>query len=133
MSSQTSNPAPAGLVGWLAAKRGPGGVFLVVLGAAIMAVPVLLFSYYRWDFLPVIICTAVLGLLCIAVGVMLHFLAVEEGDVDRVRMLVLVLGGCGGLLIAACGASLAYVWWNYLTAWLRDDEREGVWRILVAL
>ncbi len=133
MSSPTTKPESGGLVNWLAANRGRAGIFLAVLGAAILVVPVLLVAYYHWDFLPVVISTGALGLLVIAVGVMLNFLAAEEGDADRVRMLVLVLGGCGGLLIAVSGASLSYLWWNYLTNWLRDEDREGVWRILVAL
>ena len=95
--------------------------------------PVTLFAYYHWDFLAVAIPTAALGMLCIAVGVMLYFLAADDGDADRVRMLVLLVGGCGGLLISATGASLAYLWWNYLPTYLRDEAPEGAWRLLVAL
>ena len=42
MSTQSSSPSSSGLVGWLAANRGAGGIALVVLGVAILVLPVTL-------------------------------------------------------------------------------------------
>jgi hypothetical protein len=132
MSTPNPTPLSPGLVSAIAANRGAAGIAMAILGIAVLAVPVTLVSKYEWEFLPVVITTGALGLFLIAIGVSLKFLASESGDVDRVRMLVLLASGAGGLLIAATGVCLAYLWWNVVPAWLRDDEREGLWKIFVA-
>jgi hypothetical protein len=132
MATETP-PRPPGLIGWTADNRGSAGIGLMVAGAAALALPVWMAGQSHWEFLPVIVTTTLFGLLLLGVGVYLEFLPKETGDADRIRSLVLLVTAAGGLLIAATGAALAYVWWSYLPAWLRDDEREGLWRLLVAL
>jgi hypothetical protein len=134
MSTQTPTPSSAlGVVRWLSANRSAGGIGLAIAGAAILALPVWLLAQYQREFLSIVICTAMLGLLWLACGISLRFLGADPADVTPVRAIVLVTTGAGGLLIAATGFCLAYHWWSYLPAWLREDERAGLWHILVAL
>src|SRR5205807_1787301 len=71
--------------------------------------------------------------LLLGVGVYLKFLPAEAADPDRVRMVLLTLGGLGGLLITSTGVALTYHWWDQWAAWLGRGEREGAGKILGAL
>jgi hypothetical protein len=137
MNDRPTTPAPAappGLVAWIAANRPLSGVVLLAAGVGVAAVAVVLAARYHTEFLGIEIMTGLLALLLLAAGVWQRFRPEGVGSpVDEARMLVLGLGGLGGLLIAFTGILLSYEWWEFLTKWLRQGEREGVWRVLVAL
>src|SRR3989442_15951161 len=122
----THTPSP-GPVAWLAANRGTGGTALILLGALLGAVPATLAAKTGGDYLLVTILSGALALLVLVLGVMVRYTPGSAGDgtavQELIRILVLVLGGVSGLLVALIGLTLPYYWWNDLTKWLRLGER----------
>jgi hypothetical protein len=130
----TAAPAPRGLIHWFATNRPASGIVLLAAGVAVAVLPVVLAARYGADFLGIEVLTGMMALLLLAAGVWQRFRPADAGrPYDEARMLVLALGGLIGLLVAAAGVVLMIQWWDVLTRWLRQGEREGAWRVLVAL
>jgi hypothetical protein len=130
----TAAPAPRGLIHWFATSRPASGIVLLAAGVAVAVLPVILAARYGTDFLGIEVLTGLMALLLLAAGVWQRFRPADVGrPYDEARMLVLALGGLIGLLVAAAGLVLTIQWWEFLTKWLRQGEREGAWRVLVAL
>lgn len=131
MSESTS---PSGLTGWLAANRNQGGLVLMVAGIVLAAIPVWLASQYGAELLGIEILTGLLAALFLFTGVVLRFRPEGSGSpVDEARVTVLAIGGLTGLCVAILGIMLNVQWWDFLTRWLRFGERDGAWKVLLAL
>jgi hypothetical protein len=129
-SAPSSSQSP--FLAWLTARRVAVGTGLMAAGAAIAVLPTLLASWHGTDFLGTVMLTGLLALLVLAVGVSVRFLA-DSADPIRLLVLVVLLGGGAGLLIALTGVTLCYHWWNLLTDWISVGNREGAGQILLAL
>jgi hypothetical protein len=131
MSESTSS---SGLTGWLAANRNQGGLVLMIAGIVLAAVPVWLASQYGAELLGIEIIVGLVAALFLFVGVVLRFRPEGAGSpIDEARVTVLTLGGVTGLCVAILGIMLNVQWWDYLTRWLRFGERDGAWKVLLAL
>jgi hypothetical protein len=131
--STTPPTEKPGFVSWLAANRGAAGIVLMLAGIGVAVLPTLLVSWYHTDYWGTVVCTGLLAVLLLGVGVYLKFLPPGAADQERVQMILLVLGGLGGLLITGTGLALTYHWWDQWAAWLGRGEREGAGKILGAL
>jgi hypothetical protein len=131
----TSESRPnSGLTAWLAANRNQGGLVLMIAGIALAALPVWLASQYGTELLGVEIITGLMAALFLFTGVILRFRPDGSGSpMDEARITVLALGGLIGLCVAILGLILNVQWWDFLTRWLRLGEREGAWKVLIAL
>lgn len=133
MSSQQTQ-ASAGLTGWLAANRSQGGLLLMIAGIVLAAVPTWLASQYGGDMIGVEIMTGLLAALFLFSGVVLRFRPAGAGSPeDEARFTVLALGGLTGLCIAILGIVLSVQYWDRLTAWLRLGDRDGAWKVILAI
>jgi hypothetical protein len=131
MSESTSS---SGLTGWLAANRNQGGLVLMIAGIVLAAIPVWLASQYGAELLGIEIIAGLVAALFLFVGVVLRFRPEGAGSpIDEARVTVLTLGGVTGLSVSILGIMLNVQWWDFLTRWLRFGERDGAWKVLLAL
>lgn len=150
--AHVDTPTTNKLIPWLAARRKIIGIALIVLGAIIAVTPTII--TWIWlnnnpptseenapttatimtDFAGTVAVNSILALLVIGVGIAFLILRDDAPVLPaQLLMLVLILGGAGGLLIAMVGISLTSHWWELLTDWLARDKREGALKILIAL
>lgn len=133
MSSQQTQ-SETGLTGWLAANRSQGGLLLMIAGIVLAALPTWLASQFGTDMIGVEIMTGLLAALFLFCGVILRFRPANAGSpVDEARFTILALGGLAGLCIAILGLILNVQYWDRLTALLRFGDRDGAWKVLLAV
>ena len=95
----------------LALKRQQIAYVLIVLGLALLAIPISNVSLYRWGSLVFLVWGSSLSLLVLGVG--LYYLLMEPArtlreEADRLRILMLIVLGGAGLLTALLGFVLPF-------------------------
>jgi hypothetical protein len=112
-------PGEAPLLQTLAAHSQQVGIALLIVGAAVVAVPVLFAYYQHWPVAGVeIIWSAALALSVLAAGAVCLLLRARDDFpmAEQLRMTFLALGGVAGFLIASCGLIVPFTHYSEVFA-----------------
>ncbi len=115
-------------------RRQSVSVFLLILGAALLAVVLFLFLRYKWDYAPIWAGCFLFGLGALGAGIWLR--QEQIGGLsgrDSARLLVLVLGGLLGLSLTVGGLWQTIYWWKPITGGWETWQGENRWYLWVLI
>jgi hypothetical protein len=142
-----NNVSPtSGITGWLTEQRTASGRVLLIVGTIIAALAAwLLYQSGSWtkssgaapSDMPLLLTGLFFGWIALAFlgsgGWQLSRDSSDERKPLAARVVLLILTGAIGSGLFVLGLALLYLWGETLTKLLREGEREGAWRVLLAL